>query len=227
MKKAITNIFIGGLLFVMNGFVTEATFLSPEPAIIEESIDTESESLIEGDGEVFYEGLLSQKAIQLILHEIERESELSSEQSSILESALTYVGRLKYSQKFHAFPIATSKYSDCSGFVSEIWKIKKETTASFYKNYELKKVTEDTPEPGDILLYYIGKEGDGVNDHALLYMGTVKGEPVVVDCNPSGVRFRSVSYYEDCYFISRADYEEKIQKEKPAIKRGFLQILRK
>lgn len=176
-------------------------------AYMEDSIDDSAQEEIEGvDSNTLNSKILSQEAIDFIYSQIEKENPgTSNERQNIVKYALSYVGRLQYSQAYHNLPISKSKYSDCSGFASDIWKIQKETTASFYKNYDLKKVSDGGVLPGDILLYYIGVEGDGANDHCLIYAGMIGGEPTVIDCNNMGVRLRTVSYFDNCYYISLRD----------------------
>lgn len=75
------------------------------------------------------------------------------------------------------------------------------------------KFNAQTAKPGDILLHYAGNIGDGVGDHALLYLGAIRldGSPnlsyVTIDCttkNGAGnvyVGNKGDRYISQCYVV--------------------------
>lgn len=124
-----------------------------------------------------------------------------------IETALTYVGKIAYSQAKHGSALADGALNDCSGYVSQCWKdvLKKNyTTSSFYSSFPTQK-WDSGIKPGDIILHYDGKIGDGVGDHALIYIGKdpKTGEDVSVDCTGSGTHYRNrgSSYYHNAFYI--------------------------
>lgn len=124
-----------------------------------------------------------------------------------VERALTYVGKISYSQKHHGNALKDGGLNDCSGYASQVWIStlqKTYTTSTFYTNFNTKKFDSDIM-PGDILLHYGGAIADGSNDHALVYIGQdpVTGLYMSVDCSSGGVYYRSRgdSYYSECYYI--------------------------
>ena len=149
---------------------------------------------------------------------------LSQERIDIVTNALSYVGKMGYSQTHHLCPLdgpcgitgaERCGLSDCSGFASYIWQSRLGgvyTTASFYTTFNPGSFSAANAVPGDILLHYAGRIADGVDDHALIWLGyfdydgdgTVEGWSV--DCSTvygaGNVFFRSRPYYEECYVIS-------------------------
>ncbi len=155
---------------------------------------------------------------------------LSDRRKEVLKKALTYVGNMGYSQEHHACPIdgpciynpdQNCYLSDCSGFVSYIWQNELGglyTTSTFLNTFNPPHINELWPEPkpGDIFLHYEGTMGDGVDDHALIYVGNIEyngvKEQYFIDCStelyddPVGnVFFRPRGYYGECYVIQPCD----------------------
>ncbi len=124
-----------------------------------------------------------------------------------VETALTYVGHISYSQKHHGNSLSMGGMNDCSGYVSQCWKDvlqKTYTTASFYHNFPVKRM-DGNIKPGDIILHYDGAIADSSGDHALMYIGKdeTTGKTMSVDCTGSGTWYRSrgSTYYNQAYYI--------------------------
>lgn len=148
---------------------------------------------------------------------------LSQERVNIIKRGLGYVGNIGYSQAHHNCPLdgpcghgtgVRCGLSDCSGFASNLWYDHLGyiySTASFYTAFHPNKFSSST-QPGDILLHYGGKIADGVDDHALIWLGYFdydgdgKVEGWSIDCSTvngvGNVFFRTRNYYTDCYVVS-------------------------
>lgn len=130
-----------------------------------------------------------------------------------IQTAFQYVGKIGYNQKYHGAELRPGSYNDCSGFVSRVyWDVLRQiyNTDSFkslairygaYRNF-----TDGQCKPGDIMLH--GMESSTRKDnHALLYIGVVDGEPMVIDCSTSGgvgnvfYRSRGSAYYNSATYI--------------------------
>ena len=128
-----------------------------------------------------------------------------------IETALTYVGKISYSQARHGSTLAEGGLNDCSGYVSQCWKDvlqQNYTTASFWSTFSPTK-WDSNIKPGDIILHYDGAIADGSGDHALIYIGKdpVTGEDMSVDCSGGGTYYRSrgSSYYNSAYYINMSE----------------------
>lgn len=171
---------------------------------------------------------LSETTIEDYLHQIKsRYPDTSEERLAVIEDALRRVGSYGYDQTHHNCPLdgpciygtgVPCYLSDCSGFVSYIWYSRlgrTYTTATFYSTFKDSwiKFNAQTAKPGDILLHYAGNIGDGVGDHALLYLGAIRldGSPnlsyVTIDCttkNGAGnvyVGNKGDRYISQCYVV--------------------------
>ena len=149
---------------------------------------------------------LSTNGMYLILNVIESNygQKLSQQREDEILRGLSVVGKIEYSQAHHAehlFGLNPVKYNDCSGFVSDVIGINKNTTASFWNDWSHEKTSDKTPIPGDILLHYNGAAGDGAGDHALIYLGKFADGNVVMDCSNHGVTVRTIRYFDECYYI--------------------------
>ena len=150
---------------------------------------------------------LSTNGMYLLLNAIESNygQKLSQQREDEILRGLSIVGKIEYSQAHHTehlFGLNPTKYNDCSGFVSDVVGISKNTTASFWNDWSHEKTSDKTPVPGDILLHYNGAAGDGAGDHALIYLGKFTDGNVVMDCSNHGVTVRTIRYFDECYFIS-------------------------
>ena len=130
-----------------------------------------------------------------------------------IQTAMEYVGKIGYSQAHHSDPLRVGGYSDCSGYVSQVYHdvLRQvyntdgfEALAKKYKAY--RKFTDGNCKPGDILLH--GMDTPEHNDnHALLYVGIVNGTVQSIDCSSSGgvgsvfYRSRGSAYYNGCTYI--------------------------
>ncbi len=96
-----------------------------------------------------------------------------------LNYAFDCVGKVGYSQEFHMhlYDNLAGKVTDCSGFVSNIWRDRLSNTiyttesfvsdlGSYKKPYTSEAITSGAIQPGDIII-------DSGNGHALLYVGYV------------------------------------------------------
>ncbi|WP_207638127.1 hypothetical protein [Butyrivibrio fibrisolvens] len=94
-----------------------------------------------------------------------------------LNYAFDCVGKVGYSQEFHMYLYdnLAGKVTDCSGFVSNIWRDRLANTiyttesfvsdlGSYKKPYTSEAITSGEIQPGDIII-------DSGNGHALLYVG--------------------------------------------------------
>lgn len=108
--------------------------------------------------------------------------------------ALSCVGEVSYSQSAHANMYGNVKgnATDCSGFVSNIWRDRIEaplTVAGFYSNgnvtpKEYHGINTDGIEPGDIIL--VNPESPDGEAHALIYVGTFDVGVLYGDGTPTG-----------------------------------------
>lgn len=130
-----------------------------------------------------------------------------------IQTAIQFVGKIGYSQAHHSDPLRVGGYSDCSGFVSQVYRdvLRQvyntdgfESLAKRYKAY--RNFTDGNCKPGDILLH--GMDTPQHNDnHALLYTGIVNGTVQSIDCSTSGgvgsvfYRSRGAAYYNGCTYI--------------------------
>ena len=148
---------------------------------------------------------------------------VSQSRIDVIRRGLGYVGNIGYSQAHHNCLLdgpcghgtgVKCGLSDCSGFASNLWYDRLGyiySTASFYTTFHPSLFSNGT-QPGDILLHYGGQIADGVDDHALIWLGyfdfdgdgTVEGWSI--DCSTvngvGNVFFRTRNYYTDCYVVS-------------------------
>lgn len=108
--------------------------------------------------------------------------------------ALNCVGEVSYSQSAHAnmYGDLSGKATDCSGFVSNIWRDRIDaplTVSGLYSNgnvtpEEYHGINTDGIEPGDIIL--VNPESADGEAHALIYVGTFDVGVLYGDGTPTG-----------------------------------------
>ena len=150
-----------------------------------------------------------------------------------IQTAIQFVGKIGYSQAHHSDPLRVGGYSDCSGFVSQIYHdvLRQvyntdgfEALAKRYRAY--RNFTDGNCKPGDILLH--GMDTPQHNDnHALLYTGIVNGTIQSIDCSTSGgvgsvfYRSRGAAYYNGCTYIDMTVFINGYLADHPELKENI------
>ena len=180
-------------------------------------VETSISDVVVGSGGVKYAGsnTYSNEDIEQIIDKLKSQYTISSDVERRLRMGLNYVGKVGYSQGYHGSIMPENggrnyNYSDCSGFVSNIWYDKLGGLMTCYyldewgKSNGLRHSMSDTNglQPGDIILSLSNKYGSGNSNHAVIYMGTYNGQIWGLECtsaNNGGIFYMSRG---DWYFKS-------------------------
>lgn len=147
--------------------------------------------------------------LQTILSQIQSEDTINLRLDALIK-AFTYVGQIGYSQAHHGDPLKIGGLNDCSGYASRVWDTalfgriyNTDGFVSFAKkNGAYRNYTDGQIQPGDILLHGMETK-DRKDNHALIYVGEINGQPMSIDCTSPTVYFRGRgnSYYFTATYI--------------------------